>query len=92
MEQSILIFSVVLLCNFFTLSQNIINTATTGFDTLRSGIPHGKNYSISYYSKTADTKWRSLIYTPEVFLKDKNYLQLWTFKFIYSINLNCYKL
>jgi enterochelin esterase-like enzyme len=73
MKQSILVFSVVLLCSFSALSQNIINPAKSGFDTLRTGIPHGKIDTISYASKTVGTKRRSLIYTPPGFSKTKKY-------------------
>jgi hypothetical protein len=71
MKQSILFFSVVLLYSFSALSQNIINPAAPGFDTLRSGIPHGKIDTISYTSKTVGTRRRSLIYTPPGFSKTK---------------------
>lgn len=73
MKQLFLLFSVVLLCSFSALSQNIINAAAFGFDTLRSGITHGKIDTISYASKTVGTKRRSLIYTPPGFSKTKKY-------------------
>jgi enterochelin esterase-like enzyme len=73
MKQLFLLFSVVLLCSFSALSQNIINPAAFGFDTLRSGITHGKIDTISYASKTVGTKRRSLIYTPPGFSKTKKY-------------------
>lgn len=73
MRYFILLLSVVLLCSFSALSQNIINPATPGFDTLRTGIPHGKIDSISYQSKTVGTNRKVLVYTPPGFSKTKKY-------------------
>ena len=54
------------------MSQNIIQHAPPGFDTLRSDIPHGKIDTISYFSKTVGNERRSLIYyTSGLFEKEK---------------------
>lgn len=73
MKYFILLFSVVSLCSFSALSQNIINPAMPGFDTLRTGIPHGKIDSISYQSKTVGSKRKATVYTPPGFIKTKKY-------------------
>ena len=44
-----------------------------GFDTLRTGIPHGKIDSISYQSKTVGSKRKATVYTPPGFIKTKKY-------------------
>ena len=53
--------------------QDIIKHAPPGFDTLRSGIPHGQIDTISYYSKTVGNERRSLIYLPPNYSKKKKY-------------------
>ena len=54
-------------------SQGVIKHAPPGFDTLRSGIPHGQLDTISYYSKTVGNERRSLIYLPPDYSKKKKY-------------------
>lgn len=54
-------------------SQNIVQPAPPGFDTLRMDIAHGKIDTISYYSKTVGITRRSLIYLPPGYSKKKKY-------------------
>ena len=54
-------------------SQNVIQHAPPGFDTLRSDIPHGTIDTISYFSKTVGNERRSLIYLPPGYSKKKKY-------------------
>jgi enterochelin esterase-like enzyme len=53
--------------------QGVIKHAPPGFDTLRSGVPHGQIDTISYYSKTIGSERRSLIYLPPNYSKKKKY-------------------
>ena len=54
-------------------TQSIEKQAPKGFDSLRTGIVHGKIDTITYASKTVGTKRRALIYTPPGFSKSKKY-------------------
>lgn len=54
-------------------SQDLVKQASQGFDTERSGIPHGKIDTLSYPSKTVGTQRKVLIYTPPSFSKTKKY-------------------
>jgi len=54
-------------------AQNIIKHAPPGFDSLRSGIDHGKIDSISYPSTTVGTARKALIYIPPGFSKRRKY-------------------
>jgi enterochelin esterase-like enzyme len=54
-------------------SQDIVKQAPAGFDTLRSGIPHGKIDTISYTSGTVGTQRKALVYTPPGFSRKKKY-------------------
>ena len=54
-------------------SQNIVKHAPAGFDSLRTGIAHGKIDSISYPSKTVGTSRKALIYTPPNYSKNRKY-------------------
>jgi enterochelin esterase-like enzyme len=54
-------------------SQNIVKPASPGFDTVRTGIPHGKIDTIFYFSKTVGVKRRAMIYTPPGYAKNKPY-------------------
>ena len=48
----------------FAIAQHVVQHAPPGFDSLRTGITHGKIDTITYYSKTVDTKRKAVIYTP----------------------------
>jgi enterochelin esterase-like enzyme len=54
-------------------TQNIIEHAPPGFDSLRAAIPHGKIDTITYNSKTVGVKRRTLIYTPPGYSKKNKY-------------------
>nr|WP_294876004.1 alpha/beta hydrolase-fold protein [uncultured Pedobacter sp.] len=54
-------------------AQNIEKQAPQGFDSLRTGIAHGRIDTITYTSKTVGAKRRALIYTPPGFSKGKKY-------------------
>ncbi|HVG13308.1 MAG TPA: hypothetical protein VM935_00050, partial [Chitinophagaceae bacterium] len=45
-------------------AQEPVKPASMGFDTVRSNIAHGRIDTITYTSKTVDTKRRALVYTP----------------------------
>jgi enterochelin esterase-like enzyme len=54
-------------------AQNILKHAPVGFDSLRTGIAHGKIDSISYPSKTVGSNRKVLIYTPPNYSKNQKY-------------------
>lgn len=54
-------------------SQSIVTQAPTGFDVVRTDIPHGKIDTITYYSKTVEGTRRALIYTPPGYSGSKKY-------------------
>ena len=54
-------------------SQNIIQHAPPGFDSLRLDIAHGTIDTIHYFSKTVGNQRRSLIYLPPGYSKSKKY-------------------
>jgi enterochelin esterase-like enzyme len=54
-------------------SQDIVKHAPMGFDSLRTGILHGKIDTIIYASKTVGTNRRALIYTTPGYSKNKKY-------------------
>ncbi len=73
MKQFFPIIALTFLTALSLHSQNIVKHASPGFDTLRTGIPHGKIDTIFYFSKTVGNKRRALIYTPPGFGKNKQY-------------------
>ncbi len=54
-------------------SQAFEKHAPQGFDSVQSGIPHGKIDTITYDSKTVSARRRSLIYTPPGYSTKKKY-------------------
>lgn len=56
-----------------TTTQAQVAPASSGFDIIRPGIPHGTIDTIVYDSKTVGTKRKALIYTPPAYTKDKKY-------------------
>ncbi|HSU50072.1 MAG TPA: alpha/beta hydrolase-fold protein [Segetibacter sp.] len=62
-----------LLFSILTYAQGVVKEASRGFDTVRTGISHGKIDTITYASKTVGTNRRALIYTPPGFSKKKKY-------------------
>ena len=73
MKQLLFGFASLWLFALSAFSQDIVKQAPAGFDTLRSGIPHGMLDTISYASKTVGTQRKALIYTPPGFSKKKKY-------------------
>ena len=68
-------FTVFVLLIFSTTvySQVAVKPASAGFDVKRENIPHGNLDTITYESKTVDTKRRALIYTPPGYSTKTNY-------------------
>ena len=64
---------VTLLLNSPVNSQDAVKPATAGFDLVREAIVRGNIDSITYSSKTVDSKRRALIYTPPGYTKKKKY-------------------
>ncbi len=62
-----------LLCSILPNAQGVVQEAPRGFDTVRTGIGHGKIDTITYASKTVGTNRRALVYTPPGFSKKKKY-------------------
>jgi enterochelin esterase-like enzyme len=73
MKKLIMLFTVLIVVIFTANSQNIVKHAPAGFDSLRTGIVHGKIDTISYFSKTVGKNRRALIYTPPAYSKSKKY-------------------
>ena len=73
MNRSAVLFLVAIAGSLFVSAQNMVRQAPPGFDSLRSGILHGKIDTITYKSKTVDTTRRALIYTPPGYSKKKKY-------------------
>ncbi len=70
-----LFFTTACLVLFMTSvnSQDAVKPATPGFDVKRDNISHGTIDTITYESKTVETKRRALIYTPPGYSQKKNY-------------------
>jgi len=73
MKQMFLLIAVSTALCFNTTAQTAVKPAGSGFDTVRTNIPHGKIDTLSYYSKTVDTVRRTLVYTPPNFSPKKKY-------------------
>ena len=65
--------SLFTLIGAFSFAQNNIQPAPSGFDVVRTDIPHGKIDTISYNSTTVETTRKALIYTPPGYSTDKKY-------------------
>ena len=76
MNKIISTFSITLIC-VVANSQNIITSASLGYDIFREGIPHGKIDTIIYDSKTVGTKRKALIYTPPGYSIEKKFSVLY---------------
>jgi enterochelin esterase-like enzyme len=63
----------ILLCYCPAYSQNLVQHAPHGFDSVRSSIPHGGIDTVYYPSKTVGARRRALVYKPPGFSKDKKY-------------------
>ena len=73
MKKFIALFALLILVFTTSKSQNIVRHAPAGFDSLRTGIAHGKIDSISYPSKTVGSNRKAMIYLPPNYSKNKKY-------------------
>lgn len=73
MKQQILTVAVILLFSLTSFSQGTVQMAPTGFDVIRTDIPHGKIDTITYNSKAVGTNRKALVYTPPGYSKNKKY-------------------
>jgi enterochelin esterase-like enzyme len=71
--KNIFLFSVLFVFGFFAGAQTPVSPAPSGFDVVRTDIPHGKIDTISYNSSTVGTTRKALIYTPPGYSADKKY-------------------
>lgn len=72
--KKLIVLSALLIVVIITAnSQNIIKYAPAGFDSLRTGIAHGKIDSISYPSKTVGSNRKVIIYLPPNYSKNRKY-------------------
>jgi enterochelin esterase-like enzyme len=65
--------SIFMIVHLFVNAQNIVNRAPDGYDSLRTGIAHGKIDSVIYESKTVGSKRKALIYLPPGYSMSKKY-------------------
>jgi enterochelin esterase-like enzyme len=73
MKKLIALFATLIVVITTVNSQNIAKHAPAGYDSLRTGISHGKIDSISYQSKTVGTNRKALIYLPPDYSKSRKY-------------------
>jgi enterochelin esterase-like enzyme len=73
MKKLIVLFALPVVIILTANSQDIVKHAPAGFDSLRTGIAHGKIDSISYPSKTVGSTRKALIYLPPDYSKNKKY-------------------
>ncbi len=73
MKKLIALFASLIVVIVTANSQNIVKHAPVGFDSLRTGIAHGKIDSISYPSKTVGSNRKALIYMPPNYSKNQKY-------------------
>lgn len=73
MKKYLFLFSVIILCSFASVGQNLIEPASPGYDVRRSDIPHGGLDTVKYESKTVGTQRTMLVYTPPEYSKDQKY-------------------
>jgi enterochelin esterase-like enzyme len=73
MKKLIALFAMSIVIIVTANSQNIVKHAPTGFDSLRTGIAHGRIDSISYPSKTVGSNRKALIYMPPNYSENKKY-------------------
>ena len=73
MKKLISLFASLIMVIMTANSQNIVKHAPAGYDSLRTGIAHGKIDSISYPSKTVGTSRKAVICMPPNYSKNKKY-------------------
>jgi enterochelin esterase-like enzyme len=72
----LLLITVIMMFGIDAFAQNVSKHAPPppqGFDSLRTGILHGKIDTVYYESKTVGTKRRAILYTPPGYLKNNKY-------------------
>jgi enterochelin esterase-like enzyme len=73
MKKLIALFASLIVVIVTANSQNIVKHAPEGFDSLRTGIAHGKIDSISYPSKTVGSYRKAMIYLPPNYSRNRKY-------------------
>lgn len=73
MKKLFFVIAAAFLLNLSAVAQEPVKPASMGFDTVRANIAHGIIDTITYTSKTVDSKRRALIYTPPGYSKTKKY-------------------
>jgi enterochelin esterase-like enzyme len=73
MKHIVLLLAAALLLNRPASAQDLVQHAPEGFDSLRTGIPHGKIDSITYPSKTVGVPRKATIYFPPAWSPKKQY-------------------
>lgn len=73
MKKIVFSLTVLLLFTVRAFTQGVIEHAPPGFDSLRTGIPHGRIDTVSYNSVTVGNPRKALIYTPPGFSKKNKY-------------------
>jgi enterochelin esterase-like enzyme len=73
MKKLVALTAALIVFSLISHSQNFLNHTPAGFDSLRTGIARGKIDTITYRSKTVDTKRKAIIYTPPGYTKKKGY-------------------
>ncbi|MDI3320857.1 alpha/beta hydrolase-fold protein [Pinibacter soli] len=73
MKQLSFLIVALLIISIHLNAQGLEKHSPQGFDSLRTGIPHGKIDTIVYDSKTVGVQRRALIYTPPGFNKKNRY-------------------
>lgn len=72
-KKILLVLFLLLSSRFLVYSQDIVEQAPPGFDSLRAGIPHGKIDTLNYPSQTVGTSRRALVYTPPGYSSKEKY-------------------
>lgn len=70
------------------LSQPALKHSPAGFDTYRAGIAHGKLDTVTYNSKTVDSKRRAVVYLPPGYTAKKHILFCTCCMVLAAMNLN----
>ncbi len=73
MKKTLLTAASLVLLMASAYAQDPVKPATPGFDIKRESIVHGMIDTITYESKTVESKRRALIYTPPGYSKKKSY-------------------
>jgi enterochelin esterase-like enzyme len=73
MKKLIALFALLIMVFTNSKSQNVERHAPAGFDSIRTGIAHGKIDSITYPSKTVGSNRKAMIYLPPNYSKNRKY-------------------